>query len=1841
MSTTGSTTTPQKVDFDAVISRRLLSFSRRRWRLLAGRAALAALTVFIVAMFIIMLCDYLWFLPEPVRFSLSLCGYAVTGLAAWWYGLREYSQTDPRTLARQIESVDPRLREDLLSAVELADPHDVNGSPFFLERLKRTVAHQVASLDPRSLLPVGLLHRWFAIAGVLVVLVIGFAFLPAVQLGQRMARAALPGIPIQRVSRTNIEIIAPTPASRDVAQGDAVGVVVRTSGDEVERVTLQWASDDGQRGEAVMTRRGAEEYSANLPIGTSPVSYRIRGGDCITLWERLTPRSRPHATSFEIRYRFPEYTQLEDEVFTAEHGDLRAITGTVAEVTVVFDQQVTEALMRFDGGRYEVNLIPDDEERTRFKTELPIRSPATYNVDSVSRSSGLNNPFSSRYSITPITDSPPVVRWAEELPQTQLVSPLDIVDLAVSAHDDLPLDEARQLFQVNGSDWFVQPVAIETPAKELDAAWKWDLTSIADAAPEKRSKNPASLTSLSPGDLIRTRVVVTDRRGHSGETRLLELLVTDEGFASDRHDDLHVLADFVTLLSQWLQSVKPIPQLATESKDSPPQSYFVLLNEQVPALRTNAADLRRSLVRLLGKAKQSSDADMLERVGRAIDDLDRRLMIAMKVAEASIAIDEKVVPLDWKDFVRESRELESLTTMTDQYAKSLLSQEVLLGVASDAYSLVASLDPLIDAENDIPDDRWPRYISIALQRTRDINQLMGQHAASLPDSTNQQFNRWIEWSNTWDSRLELAIDEFPGEDNARSTMRDFQNELRSRIGYSLFDQNVAGTLRDTAKRFPQQTILTHAAHIEQLRRLGSDSSKLLQSTERESDSEKISKSRRQAAENELRRSIATAGLLDRLSGDDSLQRTRVFSDLRYAADLTLAKRAIENVTKDGFKPYKDEDTETVHRAIGQALARLEVMHWLRQSERQMIELLASQQRPQEDATSRFVDPLRFEIVQALLEASDQTMQNAGVAWQQIEPFATLRYNEPANRIANQLGSRRYKNEPPVPVILPLQENSELLEAAIVRLEPIAREARATLEKYVLSLPEQARKAAKLAEQAEKQIEQREDSSKPTQQTAQELQQDAEQATRDTIQALVDLANNSDFLDAEQRELARDADAAATQLNQAAQETNQAMERAAAATNDSIRAEELEKTQAALAAMKEKLEQTAEHFENAAQGKDISESRDDLRQAEHELGIDDALQQRYDDTAKMAERTQSDPQKMLEALERELNRNEPMQDELEKIADQSAEMAQRVLEQAVQDERSLQSEIERSDATFDEQKQQMQAQLRAAAKRASNVDQALLNATERALGWNKPREETDELRETREKLRNAANEAQRVDSNAPLDEFKQASQELAGAVKSAKEWTDKLSERAKQEAERSTEEDKKQQRNAASQAESIEKSTRDQRARDEEQVKNLWKQAEDQAKSRVRNSENLQKRHQESVKRLTDQLKKQPENESLKQQIAKEQERAESAKHAAEQGNTSREFAEQQRKIAENRASEIRKLSLQPWDDAPRPTMELTEKLSRQAAQELNNINQELDELQQQSQIDDSLRVPEDTANSLSNRQQHLNEEVKLAAEMLARAARHQERLGQSAAAEELDRAAAEVGRTASETLDEAKQSLSEIADAPTQSSQASGQLAKAHAELAQQAAKVAELVAKQAPKSQAASETSEPAGGEPTTPQKLARTLDELDQSLNSSAESAASQPSGEQQPGQKQPGSSPQTAGQASQTLADAAQSQAQQAAKQRQAQASPQSPGEGEGEASDEMGEPAEPGTQSAGGNMPRGGDVDTTGVVRVGDDWGRLRERRTDDAVEDRAANLPSGYRREIEAYFRAIAEKAAKK
>src|SRR4051812_3638888 len=111
---------------DPLIRQKLRSFARRRRRLIVVRGVLAALAMLFFAMILVAAVDFAStayfnvFLPKWSRYALSGVAYLAVIVVAWRQCLTQLLHApDSKQIARLIEHAEPRLREDLISAVEL------------------------------------------------------------------------------------------------------------------------------------------------------------------------------------------------------------------------------------------------------------------------------------------------------------------------------------------------------------------------------------------------------------------------------------------------------------------------------------------------------------------------------------------------------------------------------------------------------------------------------------------------------------------------------------------------------------------------------------------------------------------------------------------------------------------------------------------------------------------------------------------------------------------------------------------------------------------------------------------------------------------------------------------------------------------------------------------------------------------------------------------------------------------------------------------------------------------------------------------------------------------------------------------------------------------------------------------------------------------------------------------------------------------------------------------------------------------------------------------------------------------------------------------------------------------------------------------------------------------------------------------------------------------------------------------------------------------------------------------------------------------------------------------
>ena len=1785
-----------RTGLDPITTRALAAFRRRRGMLLAARAIGVGLLVFISLALSLATLDYLFFFSDNVRWTLSIGIYVATAAAMWLTGFSSLAVRDELEIARHVESVAPNLRENLVAAVELADPDSANGSPYFRRLLQSRVARRIANVDLGQVLPLRLVRRWVLSGSTVALFCIALMFIPSAQFGRRFARAALPGFAIERASRTKVTILEPSPMSGYVAERDAVGVIVRVEGAEADDVMLHWRSADGTSGQSLMTPRmdasafrpgdqsdastdpdasqdlaiddmPGGRFAANLSVGSVAIQYRITAGDAITLWHELTPLPRPRAVRYEKRYRLPTYARLDDRTADEEHGDLKALQGTTAEVTVTFDQPVENPVVRFGVRGARSAMEPVDESSTKFLTRISIKTSGQYQVDATSVRSGLDNPFSPTNMITPVLDTPPIVRWSNDTKPSQMVSSLDVVEMAAYAADDLPLERVIQEVRVNQGRFESYALPIEAENRKLDLNWSWDLMHRLGAS----SQTP----QLSAGDLVQTRLVAIDRRGARTESPLIEFLIAGDGFDADRHQFLQPFAQQVDRIMKWSQQSK---QLAEGLKEIGSSGNFEALEEignQWKPLQQESVALVKSLTETLTATQNTASASMTELVGRAIIDVETSLDGQIKqmqwLSENQADVWSKQHEKNRQAVGREANQTAYQCDRLAEFAQARFSLALSASLYSDVSMLRDSVNRLVV---DFPRQRLPRYLTLVAGQLAEVDRLISQYDSLLSPQHAQHLSgdAWIRWSQRWNLQIETLLEDQARRDQVYAVLkllRDEVNDKPQHVVYSATHDTVLRWGRDLRKEIGYLSDLTR-----RLFDAGREWQAAQKATERDRNAEDAIKNHLAVQWGELKWQTERNRLMVRAAGQEKLNRAKSKVDLKYAADQNLFVRAIKNVTENGYQDYEDEPADRVLNSISAAISTLQAASDIAAAREDWLAIREGENQNDTAPLRKIYHPIWFKLQDTRIELGVRYLRQSQVDWETVlRPIDETRHNDDHTQANNRIDPRRWNQDRFVSAGKSLESLARDLQVGLAGLAEKQEQARDVLRRYVLTLSEQAREAAEKAEQAKQETDQRPDASEESAEEVQPQQDEAIEKATETIGALIDQANTTDIIDDQQREIARDADAAAELIAEAVQNTKDALKEAEAAQSDQQRDEALESAEQKLGELSERLEQTADHFEKIENGEDIAESRERLRQAEAQLKAAEELEQRYDSASEMADAAKQDPRELLRQLEEELQQNEPMQNALSEIAKKTVGEVAENLKQAAKDEDALQRRLESDDDAFAEQKRQKQMMLDEFVGRAKALRDRTLSTASKAAGWGNDPKTHESIEETRQKLNDSINQTEQISRGKPtLGELQSATRQMQQDVKQAAEATRQAAGQLAQQTDKDLHGDKQNRNTTAESMQRAENQLRNDELRAVDQQRKKWSSTEKDAGRRVGENEQKKRNAENALKREQDKLKKDPNNEWHKREVEKQQDLLDEASRAIEQARQTKDLATERGKEAVKRANEINQTKVAPLDKA-NPAAQLGEKVADSAAERLQQLAQELGQLAEDSDIAAELRATSESAESIAKRQDLVQDDVQTAADDLARASRHEARLENDRAAEQLAQASQQTEQQAGQAAKQAGEELNQTADESQNSAAAAEALREATEKIAAQAEAVQSMLgqsqspegqsnqppgepgdsdspapsqsasadATQSP-SQPSSQTpsgtpsqsgqqpstgqqaaqsgqpssSQPSGDQPS-PQQMAQTLDELDRSLAAQASQSAQQPS-DSQPASGQP---------------------------------------------------------------------------------------------------------------------------
>jgi hypothetical protein len=280
--------------------------------------------------------------------------------------------------------------------------------------------------------------------------------------------------------------------------------------------------------------------------------YRFAHGGALSAVHGVEAVPHPSLTIDEVRYDYPEYTGLADRVATDGAGDLAAVKGTTARLTIRSTNEPAHASIILESG----SEIPLTVEEGRLLTgDLVIADEDAYHLH-IEDSLGLTNQNPLNYRVRALSDEAPFIRMLEPAEDRDLDEGMRVT-LRFSAVDDYGLGPVRLVFELGRKEGDTQSRVIHRPAErrtELNERWDWDLADL----------------GLMPGDTVTYHLEVKDNNAVDGpstaRTReyLLRFPTLGEIFAQIDEKEEASIEDLEDILSEAKRVEEKVEELSRE-----------------------------------------------------------------------------------------------------------------------------------------------------------------------------------------------------------------------------------------------------------------------------------------------------------------------------------------------------------------------------------------------------------------------------------------------------------------------------------------------------------------------------------------------------------------------------------------------------------------------------------------------------------------------------------------------------------------------------------------------------------------------------------------------------------------------------------------------------------------------------------------------------------------------------------------------------------------------------------------------------------------------------------------------------------------------------------------------------------------------------------------------------------------------------------------------------------------------------------------------------------------------------------------------------------------------------
>jgi hypothetical protein len=153
---------------------------------------------------------------------------------------------------------------------------------------------------------------------------------------------------------------------------------------------------------AMLGRASGSVYEYLFASLAEPVEYYVEAGGVKSKTFKLDVIDLPMIKKIKVTYHYPAWLGMKD-MTEDPGGDLRAVAGTIAEVSVETDRPLRSGVVELDNG----NKINVEGSGTSLTVKIPIEKDGIYHFSAIEQGQSVR--LSEDYFIEARLDNPPTV----------------------------------------------------------------------------------------------------------------------------------------------------------------------------------------------------------------------------------------------------------------------------------------------------------------------------------------------------------------------------------------------------------------------------------------------------------------------------------------------------------------------------------------------------------------------------------------------------------------------------------------------------------------------------------------------------------------------------------------------------------------------------------------------------------------------------------------------------------------------------------------------------------------------------------------------------------------------------------------------------------------------------------------------------------------------------------------------------------------------------------------------------------------------------------------------------------------------------------------------------------------------------------------------------------------------------------------------------------------------------------------------------------------------------------------------------------------------------------------